>query len=290
MSQAARLRDLISGDRIAFGPGVYDCITARLAEQAGFPVIFSSGYGIAASRLGMPDLGLLTAPEMLAAAGAIARSVDIPLIADMDTGYGNALNVTRTVGDAVRAGAAGIILEDQEWPKRCGHMEGKRVVPGPEHAARLRAAAEARGESGLVLVARTDARAVHGLDDAIARARLYVDAGADVIFVEAPQSEAELRAVSEALPGIPLFANMIEGGKTPVLDRETLDRLGYRLGVFALSGLFAAAGAVRRDFRHLAETGTTEGLDPGFDFAGFETVVDTPAWRALDKRHSGNHS
>lgn len=286
MSKSRRLRDLIEGDAIAFGPGIYDCIGARLAEKAGFPVIFSSGYGIAASRFGLPDLGLLSATEMLAAAASIADSVDIPLIADMDTGYGNALNVTRTVRDAVKAGVAGIILEDQEWPKRCGHMEGKRVVPAAEHAARIRAAAEARGKGGLVLVARTDARAVRGLDDAIARGRLYVEAGADVVFVEAPQSEAELRAIATALPDVPLFANMIEGGKTPTLPRAELERLGYRLGVFALSGLFATTGAVRRCFEHLAETGTTEGLDLGLDFNGFEEVVDTPGWRALDKRFS----
>jgi methylisocitrate lyase len=236
---------------MVFGPGVHDALSARLAEQAGFSMVFSSGYGIAATRLAAPDFGLLTATEMLDAAGAMAAAVSVPLIADMDTGYGNPLNVQRTVRDALARDVAGIILEDQEWPKKCGHFGGKRVIGADDHAAKIRAAAEARGDSGLVIVARTDARATHGLEEAIRRGRLYREAGADVVFVEAPRSRDELVAVARALEGIPLLANMVEGGRTPTLPAGELEALGFRVGVFPLSGLYSAAAAMRRCFAHL---------------------------------------
>lgn len=286
MTKALRLRAQIESGRIVFGPGVHDALSARLAEQAGFPMVFGSGYGISATRLGLPDYGFLTATETLQAASAMARAVDVPLIADLDTGYGNPLNVVRTVGEAVAAGVAGVILEDQEWPKRCGHFDGKRVIPAADHAAKIRAAVDARGDSGLVVVARTDARAAHGLEEAIARGRLYAEAGADVVFVEAPQSREELVRVADGLKGIPLLANMIEGGRTPTLPAAELEALGFRLGVFPLSGLFSATAAMRRCFAHLREHGTTAGLEVGIDFKGFEDVVGTPGWRAVEKRFS----
>ncbi|MEO5336808.1 MAG: oxaloacetate decarboxylase [Magnetospirillum sp. WYHS-4] len=287
MSKAQRLREMIAAGPIVFGPGVFDALSARLAQQAGFSMVFGSGYGIAATRLAAPDFGLLSATEMLEAAGAMAAAVDVPLIADLDTGYGNPLNVIRTVREAVGKGVAGFILEDQEWPKKCGHFAGKRVIPAGDHAAKIRAAVEARGDSGLVIVARTDSRAVHGLDDAIARGRLYAEAGADVIFVEAPQSRDELVRVAESLKGIPLLANMVEGGRTPTLPAAELEGLGFRLGVFPLSGLFSAAAALERCYRHLAVHGTSGGLEGLLDFASFEAVVETPAWRRLEEKYSG---
>ena len=213
-------------------------------EHAGFDIVFTSGYSLAASTLGMPDIGLLTASEVLDRVRNIATAVSIPVIADMDTGYGNPLNVVRTVRECVAAGVAGIILEDQEWPKKCGHMEGKRVIPCEEHVQKIRAAVAARGDSGLVLIGRTDARAVVGLDDAIERGKAYRDAGADIVFVEAPQSLEELEAIARAIPDAPLFANMIEGGVTPSADGHRTGRTGIQDG-----GLPALAAVRRRGRR-----------------------------------------
>ncbi|MGA1284740.1 MAG: isocitrate lyase/PEP mutase family protein, partial [Prochlorothrix sp.] len=226
-----------------------------------------SGFGTSAALLGLPDMGFLTATEMLEMAGNIARSVQIPVIADLDTGYGNELNVKRTIATAVERGISGVILEDQEWPKRCGHFEGKRVIPVEDQVQKLKAAVEARGESGLVIVARTDARAVEGLAAAIDRAGQYQAAGADVIFVEAPQSREELEAVVRAFPEVPLMANVIEGGKTPCLSAQELEAMGYRRLAYARAGLFASVGAVRSYFQQLQTTGqvTTTG-----DFVQFE--------------------
>ncbi|MEB3164492.1 MAG: isocitrate lyase/PEP mutase family protein [Prochlorothrix sp.] len=261
------LRTALQQPTLLPAPAVYDCIGAKLAESAGFQAIFTSGFGTSAALLGLPDMGFLTATEMLEMAGNIARSVQIPVIADLDTGYGNELNVKRTIATAVERGISGVILEDQEWPKRCGHFEGKRVIPVEDQVQKLKAAVEARGESGLVIVARTDARAVEGLAAAIDRAQQYHAAGADVIFVEAPQSREELEAVVRAFPGVPLMANVIEGGKTPCLSAQALETMGYRLLAYALSGLFASVGAVRSYFQQLQATGevTTTG-----DFVQFE--------------------
>ena len=270
---ANTLRKLIITDGIVVAPAVYDCLTAMLAEQAGFQMVFTSGFGISASLIGRPDIGLLTATEMMDRVRYICRSVSIPVVADIDTGYGNAMNVMRTVEEAVAAGAAGVILEDQVWPKRCGHFEGKAVIPTEEHVEKIIAAREARGGSGLVIVARTDARAVMGLDTAIERARAYADAGADVVFVEAPEAEAELAVIAERLRGTPLFANLIEGGKTPTLSVERLERMGFKLVAFALTALFAATFGVRKVFRQLVAEGTSGDLMSQFSFADFAEVI-----------------
>jgi methylisocitrate lyase len=213
MSSTLQLRQLLQRPEILVVPGVYDCLGAKIAEQLGFEVLATSGFGIAASTLGVPDYGLLTATEMLYSVGRIAQSVDVPLIVDLDTGYGNVLNVIRTVQEAVKIGVSGILLEDQEWPKKCGHFEGKRVVSMEEHISKIRAAVQARGESQLVIIGRTDARAILGLEAAIERGKAYFEAGADMIFIEAPQSQEELIQIAESLPHIPLIANMIEGEK-----------------------------------------------------------------------------
>ncbi|MGQ0793333.1 MAG: isocitrate lyase/PEP mutase family protein [Deltaproteobacteria bacterium] len=286
MTQAQNLHKILSLPGILTLPGVYDCIGAKLAERAGFPAAFTSGFGISASTLGYPDYGLMTATEMLWSVERIARSVNIPIVADIDTGYGNALNVIRTVEDVIKAGVAGIILEDQEWPKKCGHFEGKRVIPAQEHTEKIRAARHAGGDSGLVIIARTDALAVLGLAEAIERGRAYFEAGADVIFVEAPRSVDELQIIASELRGAPLFANMVEGGKTPVLTAAELEGLGYKIAVFPLSGLFSATLAMEECLGHLRERGTTAGFGRMRSFGEFEEIIQTPRHRELEKKFS----
>ncbi len=266
-------------------PGVYDCISARLAERAGFRAAFTSGFGISGTMLGRPDYGFLTATEMLWSVSRLVASVNIPVVADIDTGYGNPLNVIRTVEEIVSTGAAGIILEDQEWPKKCGHFEGKRVIPMEEHVEKIRAAAEARGDSGLVIIGRTDSRAQHGLPESIRRGRAYYEAGADVVFIEAPQSVDELREVADAFHGVPLFANMVEGGRTPLLNSRELEELGYKIVVFPLAALFSATRAIENCFAHLRKNGTTEGFKDMLAFGDFEGIVDVPKYRELEDKY-----
>jgi len=256
LNKAKSLRELIKRPGIHVGPGVYDCLGAKIVEKLGFELVFTSGFGISGSTLGRPDYGYLTATEMLYTVGRIAQSVTIPLIADIDTGYGNPLNVMRTVSDIVPLGVAGIILEDQQWPKKCGHFDGKRLISKTEHMEKIRAAVEARGDSNLVIIGRTDALAPLGLDDAIERGMAYFEAGADVIFIEAPQSVEELQTIAESLPEAPLFANMVEGGKTPFLPAPELEKLGFKLVAYPLSGLFAAIAATTECLTHLKRHGT----------------------------------
>ncbi len=284
MNKCNLLRKRLSEPGIILSPGVYDCLSAKIAERAGFEVIFTSGFGISGSVLGYPDYGLLTATEMLNAAGHISKSVNIPVISDIDTGYGNPLNVVRTIRDVIDLGIAGVILEDQEWPKRCGHLEGKRVIPMEEHVEKIRAARFASGESGLVIVARTDARADLGLSEAIRRGKAYYEAGADIIFIEAPQTKEELKEIPSALPDVPLLANMIEGGKTPCLSARELEEPGFKMGVFALSGLFAATRAIEDCFRFLKENGTTSGFENISSFADYKEIIDIKKYEELEEK------
>ena len=283
MTQGHKLREILERPGILVLPGIYDCIGAKLIEQLGFEVVFTSGFGISGSTLGRPDFGFLTATETLYSVGRIAQSVDIPLVADLDTGYGNPLNVVRTVNDAVRLGVAGIILEDQEWPKKCGHFDGKRVIPMEEQVEKIHAAVHARDDSGLVIIGRTDARAPLGIDEALRRGRAYFDAGADIVFVEAPQSVGELEAIAKAFPDAPIFANMIEGGKTPFLNAKELEELGFKIVVFPLSGLFTATKAMAACFRHLKENGTTAGFENLLTFKEFEEVIEVEKYREIER-------
>ena len=272
MTGAQRIRDLVAGDTILM-PGVYDALTARIAARVGFDIVFISGYSVSAARLGEPDFGFLTQTEMADTARAVCRVSRAPVIVDADTGYGNALNVMRTVRDLQEAGAAGIFLEDQVWPKKCGHMAGKRVVETTEHVAKIRAAVDARGERDLFVVARTDARQPLGLEAAIERCLAYKEAGADALFVEAPQSIEELERVAEALPA-PLVANMIERGATPQLTRGELRELGYALIVCPLAALFAAARAIQDVLIELRERETTAAaIDRMLTFDDFNALV-----------------
>lgn len=237
-------------------PGVYDTLSAKIAEQAGFPMAFISGYAVSATAIGEPDFGLLSGTEMIDRARTICASVSIPVIVDADTGYGNPLNVHRTVKQLIAAGAAGCFLEDQVWPKRCGHMRNKRVIEREQYLQKVRAAVDARGDHDFFIVARTDAEAALGMDEAIARVVAAREAGADASFVEAPGSIDQLAEVGRRSPG-PNVANMIEGGKTPVLPKEKLAELGFDLILYPLTGLYAAAETLSILYRTLADKGTS---------------------------------
>jgi len=241
---------------VTLSVGVWDALSARLAERAGFELLFVSGFAVAGTQLGEPDFGLLTQTEVLDAARRVVRAVRVPVIVDGDTGHGGPLNVQRLVRELIAIGASGMLLEDQVWPKRCGHMRGKEVIRAEEHVQKIRAAVEARGDARFTILGRTDARAPLGLDEAIRRGRMYRDAGADLVFVEAPQSRDELARIGREVPG-PLMANMVEGGKTPILGRAELLELGFEFVVYPLTGLLAASRALERAFVELAKTGVS---------------------------------
>lgn len=242
---------------IAF-PGVFDALSVRIAERVGFPMAFVSGYSVAATSLGEPDMGLLTQTEMVERARSICGAARIPIIVDADTGYGNPLNVHRTVNQLIAAGAAGCFLEDQVWPKKCGHMRGKHVIPRDDYIQKIRAAVDARGGRDFFIVARTDALAVEGLDEAVARVEAARASGANASFIEAPESAERLAEIGRRSPG-PNVANMIEGGRTPVLPVDELSRLGFHLILYPLAGLFAAARSIETMYQKLHADGTTIG-------------------------------
>jgi len=271
----ARLRTLLTGDAPVVAPGAFNALFARLIEEAGFDAVYLSGAGVANALLGQPDLGLVTMSEMVMVAERICEVVDVPVIADGDTGYGGVHNVARTVAAYERAGVAAIQIEDQQFPKRCGHFEGKEVVSANEMVERVVAARRARsGDDGIVIIARTDAAAVEGIDSAIARARTYGEAGADVLFVEAPSSGDELAMVAGELGDWPLVANMVEFGKTPLLSAEELGDLGFSLILFPGSVTRTVTLAARETLDELRSTGTTMGrLDAMATFDEVNRVV-----------------
>ena len=267
-------------------PGVFDALSARIAEKVGFDAIFQTGYGSAATLLGMPDYGFLNAGETIDNARRIMRAVNIPVIVDVDTGYGNPLNVWRLVSDLQGLGAAGIFLEDQVWPKKCGHMIGKEVVSKDDYIMKLKAAVDAREDKDFIIVARTDARAPLGLDEAIQRGRAYHKAGADVIFIEAPRSIEELKRIAKEI-NAPLVANMIEEGLTPNLPSKDLLKMGYRIAVFPLSGLYAATFAIKQVFLELKNSGATQQARRTMvTFKDFNKFVDLHKYAALEKRYA----
>ena len=284
---AARLRALLDSGQTIMAPGAFDSLSARLVEEAGFPAVYMTGFGTSASFIGRPDVGLLTMTEMAGNAGRIAACVDIPLIADADTGYGNPLNVIRTVGAYEAAGVAGIHIEDQVAPKKCGHLEGKQVIPAEEMAQKIRAAVEARTQAEFVIIARTDARAVEGLERALQRGRMYREAGADVLFIEALTSEAEAAETARAFPGVPLLFNWAEGGKTPPISLDRLRELGYRIVIFPLSTLLAATGAMRRILQEIARAGTPAAAIRELPaFAEFVDFIGLPQVHEAEQRYA----
>jgi len=259
MKATATLRQLLRAPGIIVAPGAYDCLTAKLIEREGFPAVYMTGAGTALTRIGKPDLGFATLSDMVANAAVMASTVSIPLIADADTGYGGSLNVYRTVREYERAGVAALHIEDQVFPKRCGHLDGKQVVPVAEMVIKLRAAVEARTDDDFVLIARTDALAVTGLDDTLRRCQAYAEAGADVLFIEAVRTHQEIARVVREID-VPLLYNFVEHGKSPLLSVSALERLGFKLVIFPGSIMLALFPLVRKILAEIKQHGTTEGL------------------------------
>jgi carboxyvinyl-carboxyphosphonate phosphorylmutase len=286
----ARLRELMGASAPLVAPGAYDALSARLIEQAGFDAIYMTGFGTTASLIGRPDVGLLSGAEMADNARRIVSAVDVPVIADADTGYGNAINVVRTVQLYEQAGVAGIQLEDQVMPKKCGHMSGKLLIGADEMAGKLRAAVEARRDPDLLIIARTDAVAVTGVDDAIARARAFAEAGADALFVEAPTSEEDIARVAKELRDVaPLVFNWAEGGKTPPLSLERITELGFALVIYPIGTLLAATAGIRALLATLKADGTPTAAMPGLPtFGEFTDLVGLPEVQRLEQRFSGS--
>jgi 2,3-dimethylmalate lyase len=284
-----RLMDVLNArpkNRVIAAPGVYDMVSLRMAAAMGFDALYMTGYGAVASHLGLPDAGLASYADMVGRVEAMARMSGAPLIADGDTGYGGLLNVRHAVRGYERAGAAAIQLEDQEFPKKCGHTPDRRVIPADEMVRKIAVAAEARTSPDFLIIARTDARTSKGLPEAIRRARAYAEAGADMLFVESPETEDEMATIGRELGDKPLIANMVEGGRTPMLSNARLAEIGYALAIYPVAGLLSAAAALETVYRQIRETGSSLGSSaPLYAFAemnrlmGFEEV-----WR-FDKAH-----
>lgn len=285
-SGTSSLRALIAEDGCLALPGVFDGISARIADSLGFSALYMTGYGSVASALGVADAGVATYSEMLERVRCVAGAVRVPFIADGDTGYGGLLNVDRTVRGYAQAGAGGIQLEDQEFPKKCGHTEYRRVIPADEAVAKVRVAVEARPSKDFLIVARTDARYAEGLDAALARAERFLDAGADILFVESPESLEELRRVAETFRGATLLANMVEGGRTPYLSTHELASMGFKVALYPGTGFLAAAHALKETYAHLREAGIgTGGPTPLLPFSEMNALMGFPAVHAFEARH-----
>lgn len=286
MTKAKMLRDMINAGELVMAPGAYDAWTAKLIEAAGFKAVYMTGYGVSASVIGKPDIGLMTFTEVATMARNMAAAIKVPLIADCDTGFGNALNVMRCVEEFESSGVAAIQFEDQLMPKRCGHMEGKVLIPMEDMVAKIRAAVAARRDPDFVIIARTDARAVFGFDEAIRRAKAYVEAGADVIFFEAPQSVDEVKTVAATLK-IPLLSNMVEKGKTPLFSAEELKEMGYSIVIYPVTMLYAATKHMMETLDVLKETGEVSKTVPyTCDFPTFNKMIGLDELRALEKSFS----
>jgi 2-methylisocitrate lyase-like PEP mutase family enzyme len=284
VTKAGRLRELLDGDELIVAPGVYDGLSAALVRKLGFPAAYMTGAGVSASGWGLPDIGLLTLTEMVERARVLAGLLDVPLIADADTGYGSPINVVRTVREYERAGVAAIQLEDQVFPKRCGHLAGKEVVEAEHFLVTLQAALDAREDPDTLIIARTDALAPRGIEEAIARAGRYREIGADVIFIEAPESVADIERIAREVDA-PLLLNVVPGGRTPELSPERLSELGYRIAIHPGAVLGPVATAALEALSTLAET-TTVTTTP--DPAGFFDLFGLTGWQALGERYAGS--
>ncbi|KFM15065.1 Methylisocitrate lyase protein [Marine Group I thaumarchaeote SCGC AAA799-O18] len=266
-------------------PGVYDAVGAKIVEKVGFEAMFQTGYGTSATLLGMPDYGFIGSTETMDNARRICHAVSVPVIVDADTGYGNALSVNKLVCELEAAGASGIFLEDQKWPKRCGHMKGKEVISKDEYAEKLQAALDARTSRDFIIVARTDARATEGLDKAIERGLFYKKIGADVIFVEAPKTIQEMQKIGASI-NAPLVANMIEGGATPIISQSKLHSMGFKIILYPLSVLFSNTFATLRTLRELKRSGATrESENRMVSFDQFNEIVELSKYTKLEKRY-----
>jgi hypothetical protein len=278
---AARLRD----KRLLSAPGVFEMVSAKVADRMGFEALYMTGYGTVASYLGMPDAGLATYSDMVNRVQQFASITATPMICDGDTGYGGLLNVMHTVRGYEAAGACVIQLEDQEFPKKCGHMLGRRVVDAQAMADKIRVAVESRSDPNFLIIARTDARTTHGLDEALRRAEIYARAGADLLFVESPESIEEMERIGKAFD-LPLVANMVEGGRTPVLSREDLQAIGYRLAIFPAAAFLAAGAAFKSVYKGIQATGSTVGTStPLYDFGKFSQMMGFDWVAQFDSEH-----
>ncbi len=276
-------------DPLVVAPGIFDLISAKIADRLGFECLYVTGCGTVASHLGLPDAGLATYSDMVARVAQMAKLTATPLIADADTGYGGLLNVRHTVQGYEAAGACGIQLEDQEFPKKCGHMLGRRVIDAGDMAAKVRVAVESRSDPDFLVVARTDARTTLGLDEALRRAERYLEAGADVLFIESPESVDEMRRIGERFRGVPLLANMVEGGRTPLLDAKTLQEIGYRIAIFPGLGFLAAGAALERAYGELKSAGSSKGISvPLYDFQRFSALMGFDDVAEFDRRYRGD--
>ena len=283
---SATLRQRLSQPGLIVAPGVYDMVSVRMAERMGFEALYMTGFGTVASHLGLPDAGLATYSDMVGRVQAISRLSSTPLIADGDTGYGGLLNVMHTVRGYERAGASAIQLEDQEFPKKCGHMLGRRVIDAQDMVAKIQVAVQTREDPNFLIIARTDARTTLGLDEALRRAQLYAQAGADVLFVESPESEAEMRQICAEL-NVPCLANMVEGGRTPVKSKAALQEIGYRMAIFPVTALLASAHVMGEVYQQFQSQGSSQGLSvPLHDFQQFSQLMGFDWVAQFDREHS----
>jgi 2-methylisocitrate lyase-like PEP mutase family enzyme len=289
VTSAEKLRKLLADPNVEVMPGCYDALSAKLVAASGFKVTFMSGFAVSAARLGLPDTGLISFSEMLdSVRGCVSGAGTIPLIADGDTGYGNALNVQRTVVEYARAGAAAVMIEDQVSPKKCGHTRGKQVISRDEARMKIRAAVDARRETDadILILARTDARAVHGFDEALNRCRDFEAEGADIIFFEAPETETEMRRFCEAVQK-PCMANMVPGGKTPILPPHELQSIGYKLALYPVVLMSSAITAMRAALAALKPDGTVP-LPPSISFAELQQLVGFPDYWERETRYKAS--
>jgi carboxyvinyl-carboxyphosphonate phosphorylmutase len=285
VKKAAILRQLLSQKEILVAPGAHDVLTAKIIAKTGFKAVYFTGYGQAASHLGSPDVGLLTMTEMVARVRSFVSAVDVPVIADGDTGFGNVVNVMRTVREYEAAGAAAIQLEDQVAPKKCGHMTGRQVVPMEEMVGKIKAAVDAREDKDFVIIARTDSRTTMGIEEAIRRGKAYEEAGADVLFIESPENVEEMKLITSSFK-VPVLANMVEGGRTPNLPVNELQALGYDLVIFPTASTYVTTRAMLDLMNDLKKSGTTAGMvDKMVPFAQFNDLIGLPAIRETENKY-----
>jgi len=285
MTSRRKLKRLLARRQLLIAPGVFDGLSARLVEEAGFEAIYLSGGAVARS-MGVPDIGLVTMSEVIERAVQVVAAVKIPVIADADTGYGNALNLVRAVREFERAGVAAIHIEDQVTPKRCGHLEGKEVISLAEMEKKLAAALQSRSDPDFIIIGRTDSRAIHGLDDAIQRGKSFAKLGVDAVFVEAPQSEKELETIARSITEVPLMVNMFKGGKTPLLPASRLEEMGFRIAIFPSESQRAAIYAMREALAMLKRDGSTEAMDDRLTtFKERDRIVGLEEWEKLERQY-----
>ena len=285
-NKPAKLHTRLKQPGLVTAPGVYDMVSLRLADTFGFDALYMTGFGAVASHLGLPDAGLATYSDMVGRVTAMAQMARTPLIADGDTGYGGLLNVRHTVQGYEKAGASAIQLEDQEFPKKCGHTPGRRVIPTEDMVRKIRVAVEARESTDFLIIARTDSRTTLGLDEALRRAEAYAKAGADVLFVESPESEEEMRKIGASFE-LPLLANMVEKGRTPVLSQAELEDIGYKLAIFPVTALLAGVQAMTKVYQQFKNTGSSVGQDSDlYDFTALTKLMGFEDVWEFDKRHA----